>query len=565
MAEYNPLSNREKITIFLPLVVTLALAGGTWLGFKLATRQQQSYATISEGGRPYSGKTSKVEEVMRFIDARYLETEDKNELEEAALEAVLDELDPHSSYISLDAIQGVNESLSGNFNGIGIEFYLLEDTIYVVGVIEGGPSDSAGLRRGDKIIAINDSIIAGKAIFNNDVINKLKGPAGSTVELDIKRAGKKGTEKVTIRRGQIPMRSVLASYMVTENTGLIKINRFSGTTHEEFITALQHLVQDHQMEHLILDLRHNPGGYLNAATEMLDQLFDSPKLLVYTEGRSYRRKDYNSTGRTNFDISKVVVLINEGSASASEIMAGAIQDNDRGLIIGRRSFGKGLVQEQYKLSDGSALRLTVARYFTPSGRYIQKPYEDTEVSYSDDLRQRYESGELYSRDSIKMTDSTIYRTTNGRIVYGGGGIVPDIFIPLDTTRRNSYFQSMSIVAREYVYKYLDDKRDQLLVQHSTYEDFQQKYQVSEALLEQIVAYGESKEIPKDMTLMNRYKSTLQLEVKAYLADQIYGDMAYYQTVFMKDKMVARAVQEIDRTGSTTAAPSALKIDQETGI
>lgn len=559
MEEYNPLSKREKTTIFLPLLLALALAGGVWLGFELATGQQQSYTVVSEGGKRYSGKTGKVEEILRFVDARYLETENKNQLEEAAIEAVLDELDPHSSYISLEDIQGVNESLSGNFNGIGIEFYLLEDTIYVVGVIEGGPSDSAGLRRGDKIIAINDSIIAGKTIFNSDVIEKLKGPAGSQVELDIKRAGQKKIEKVTITRGQIPMRSVLASYMVTENTGLIKINRFSGTTHEEFTAALEDLVKNHQMEHLILDLRHNPGGYLNAATEMLDQLFDSPKLLVYTEGRSYRRKEYNSTGRTSFDISKVVVLINEGSASASEIMAGAIQDNDRGLIIGRRSFGKGLVQEQYKLSDGSALRLTVARYFTPSGRYIQKPYEDTESSYGDDLRQRYESGELYSRDSIKLLDSTVYRTTNGRIVYGGGGIVPDIFIPLDTTRRNSYFQSMSILAREYVYKYLDDKREQLAAQYPTYEEFQKKYQVSNAILEQVVLYGEQKEVPRDEPLMNKHRKLLKLEIKAYLADQIYGDMAYYQTVFSADKMVARAVQEIERTGEI--APSALKMEE----
>lgn len=559
MEEYNPLSKREKTTIFLPLILALALAGGVWLGFELASGQQQSYTVVSEGGRKYSGKTGKVEEILRFVDARYLETEDKNQLEEAAIEAVLDELDPHSSYISLEDIQGVNESLSGNFNGIGIEFYLLEDTIYVVGVIEGGPSDSAGLRRGDKIIAINDSVIAGKTVFNSDVIEKLKGPAGSQVELDIKRAGKKGTEKVTITRGQIPMRSVLASYMVTENTGLIKINRFSGTTHEEFTAALEDLINNHQMEHLILDLRHNPGGYLNAATEMLDQLFDSPKLLVYTEGRSYRRKEYNSTGRTNFDISKVVVLINEGSASASEIMAGAIQDNDRGLIIGRRSFGKGLVQEQYKLSDGSALRLTVARYFTPSGRYIQKPYEDTETSYGDDLRQRYESGELYSRDSIKLLDSTVYRTTNGRIVYGGGGIVPDIFIPLDTTRRNSYFQSMSILAREYVYKYLDDKREQLAAQYPTYQEFQKKYKVSDAVLEQVVVYGEKKEVARDEPLMRKHKNLLKLEIKAYLADQIFGDMAYYQTVFTADKMVARAVQEIERTGEV--APSALKMEE----
>lgn len=537
----------------------MALAGGTWLGFKLATGQQAPYAVISEGGRTYSGKTGKVEEILRFIDARYLEDEDKTALEEAAVKGLLDKLDPHSSYISLEDIQSVNESLSGNFNGIGIEFYVLEDTIYVVGIIEGGPSDSAGLRRGDKIIAINDSIIAGKPIFNSDVISQLKGTAGSEVKLGIQRAGKKGLEEVTIRRGQIPMRSVLAAYMVTDKIGLIKVNRFSGTTHEEFVAAMGALVTEHDMEHLILDLRHNPGGYLNAATEMLDQLFDSPKLMVYTEGRSYRRKEYNSKGRTQFDISKVVVLINEGSASASEIMAGAIQDNDRGLIIGRRSFGKGLVQEQYKLSDGSALRLTVARYFTPSGRYIQKPYEDTEVSYSDDLRQRYESGELYSRDSIRMTDSTVYRTTNGRIVYGGGGIVPDIFIPLDTTRRNGYFQGMSVLAREYVYKYLDDKRERLAQQYATYDKFYSNYRVSDALLEEIIAYGERKEVTRDEPLFRRYKQALKLEIKAYLADQIYGDMAYYQTIFTADEMVKRAVLEIERTGATTEAPSALKM------
>jgi carboxyl-terminal processing protease len=561
MEDHNPLSNREKITIFLPLVLALVLALGTWLGYEMAASQAQSYAVVSEGGRPYSGKSSKVEEILRFVDARYLEDEDQNALQEAAIRGVLDNLDPHSSYISLEDIQGVNESLSGNFNGIGIEFYLIEDTIYVAGVIAGGPSDSAGLQRGDKIIAVNDSIIAGKTISSADVVGLLKGPADSEVTVTVKRAGGKRTDDVTIRRGQIPMRSVLAAYMVTENTGLIKINRFSGTTSEEFVAALDELVNNQGMEHLILDLRRNPGGYLNAATEMLSELFDSPKLLVYTEGRSYRRKEYNATGRARFDISKVVVLINEGSASASEIMAGAVQDNDRGLIIGRRSFGKGLVQEQYNLSDGSALRLTVARYFTPSGRYIQKPYEDTDLSYNDDLRQRFESGELYSRDSIRMTDSTVYRTTNGRIVYGGGGIVPDIFIPLDTIRRSRYFQDMSALGKAYAYKFLDDKRERLQQQYPTYQEFQKKYRVTDAFLEEIVRYAESRDIERNEPLMQRHKKVLKLEIKAILADQIYGDVAYYQTVFTDDAMVQRAIKEIDRTGGISTAPSALKLEE----
>lgn len=555
MQDNEPLSNKEKINIFLPLVLALALAGGTWLGFKMASSQKSSYVVVSEQGK-YPAKSGKVEEILRFIDARYLEEEPSDKLEDTAIEAVLSELDPHSSYISLDNIERVNESLNGNFEGIGIEFYILEDTIYVVGIIDGGPSDEAGLLKGDKIIMIDDSLVAGKNIYNTNVIDKLKGEAGSPVQLKVKRAGLKTLKEIKITRGEIPMYSVITACMLNKNTGLIKINRFSGTTYEEFMRSLEDLVENQGMEHLILDLRHNPGGYLEAATKILDQLFASRKLLVYTEGRSYRRKEYNSTGKAMFQVNKVAVLIDESSASASEIVAGAIQDNDRGLVIGRRSFGKGLVQEQYRLTDGSALRLTVARYFTPSGRYIQKPYDGSEGLYGDDLRKRYESGELYHRDSIHISDSTVYRTVNGRIVHGGGGIVPDIFIPLDTSRLNAYFQSTSLLGRDYIYKFLDNKRVVLAEQYPTFEDFEANFSISDKFLNQMFDYAESRDLKRDNLLLDKYKEDLKIEIKANLADQLYGEIAYYKTLFSADKMVLRAINEINRTGKD-AQPSAM--------
>jgi carboxyl-terminal processing protease len=555
MQDNEPLSNKEKINIFLPLILALALAGGTWIGFKMASNKNSSYVVVSDQGK-YPAKSGKVEEILRFIDARYLEDEPSNKLEDVAIEAVLKELDPHSSYISLDNIERVNESLNGNFEGIGIEFYILEDTIYVVGVINDGPSDKAGLLKGDKIIMIDDSLVAGKNIYNSNVIDKLKGEAGSPVKIKVKRAGTTELKEVKITRGEIPMYSVLTACMLNKNTGLIKINRFSGTTYEEFMRSVEDLVENQGMKHLILDLRHNPGGYLEAATKILDQLFTARKLLVYTEGRSYRRKEYNSTGKAMFEINKVAVLIDESSASASEIVAGAIQDNDRGLVIGRRSFGKGLVQEQYKLTDGSALRLTVARYFTPSGRYIQKPYDGSEGVYGDDLRKRYESGELYSRDSIHISDSTVYRTVNGRIVHGGGGIVPDIFIPLDTARINAYFQSTSLLGRDYIYKYLDNKRATLMAQYPTFEDFEANFSITNQFLNQLVDYAESKELKRDNNLLGKYKADLKVEIKANLADQLYGEVAYYKTLFSADEMVLRAISEINRT-EKAAQPSAM--------
>lgn len=555
MQGHEPLSNKEKVNIFLPLLLTLALAGGTWLGFELSNNTSNPYVVVSDGGR-YAGQSGKVEEILRFIDARYLEDEAQGKLEDEAINAILNTLDPHSAYIPLDKIERVNETLSGQFDGIGIEFFNLDDTIYVVGVVDNGPSDSAGIKKGDKIIMINDTLVAGKDAFDEQVVDKLKGQSGSTVSLQIQRAGEKKLRKIDIVRGPIPMYSIDVSYMLNKTTGIIKIRRFSGTTYKEFMAALHDLVEEHDLKNLIIDLRENTGGYLEAATKILDQLFPANKLLVYTEGRSYRRKDYYSTGKASFDIEKVAVLIDENSASASEIMAGAIQDNDRGLIIGRRSFGKGLVQEQYKLTDGSALRLTVARYFTPSGRYIQKPYDGSEGSYHDDLRHRYESGELYSKDSIHISDSTIYRTTSGRIVHGGGGIIPDIFIPLDTTLQNAYMLTTLSYLRDFTYKYLDNKRDQLAKDYPTLEDFEKNYKVSNEAFEQFIAYTESKKIQRNSKLLQQNKDYYTRYIKANIADQIFQEIGYFKMLFTDDKMVLRAIQEINRDGSVSK-PSAM--------
>jgi len=556
---HTPLSNKEKISIFLPLMLAIALAGGTWLGFSLASNSRNSYVVVSEGGE-YTGQTGKVEEILRFIDARYLENESINKLEDAAIYAVLNDLDPHSNYIPLDKIERINESLSGNFDGIGIEFFILDDTIYIAGVVADGPSDKAGIERGDKIIMIDDTLVSGEGAFNNKVVDKLKGKAGSKVTVKIQRSGTPELLDFEITRGQIPMHSLDIAYMLNETTGLIKLNRFSGTTYKEFMTALQNLVEKEDMQHLIVDLRGNPGGYLDAATKILDQLFSSRKLLVYTEGRSYNRKEYNSTGNNLFNISKVAVLIDESSASASEIIAGAIQDNDRGLIIGRRSFGKGLVQEQYKLTDGSALRLTVARYFTPSGRYIQKPYDGSHGQYDDDLQHRIESGELYNADSINITDSTIYRTTSGRIVHGGGGIVPDIFIPIDTSLTNPYMLAVSSYIRNYTYKYIDHKRQQLKERYPDFVSFNNTFSVSTTMLNGFHAYLEANNIELQNDILTQNQSFFELQMKSHIADQLFQEEGFYKTLFEKDDMILRAIQEINRNDSENT-PSAMNTEE----
>lgn len=547
----QPLSSREKLNIFLPLLLAITLAGGTWIGYQISAQMRGSYVVVSKDNSRFSPKAGKVDEILRFIDARYLESIEMSKLEDAAIEGMLKNLDPHSSYIAAASLQGVNESLAGGFEGIGVEFYILEDTVYIVGVIPEGPSDKAGMEVGDKIIMIGDSMIAGVGINNKGVIDKLKGEAGSGVEIKVKRNGLETLEEISITRGQIPMRSVDVSYMLDESTGYIKINRFSGKTYIEYMEAMEVLI-DKGMKDLVIDLRRNPGGYLNIAIDMLNQLFEKKKLLVYTESRSYHRKEYNSKGRAMFKIGKIAVLINEGSASASEIMAGAIQDNDRGVVLGRRSFGKGLVQEQYELSDGSALRLTVARYFTPSGRLIQKPYEQEGVDYENDLKKRFDSGELYYQDSIKIADSTKYYTTGGRVVYGGGGVIPDVFVPLDSIDHNPYFLRASNYIPQFVYLYMDKNR-QRLKEIGNLKKFIATYQVSDQLLEEFLLFSEEKGVERLANELKIVKSRLKLNLKAYVAQQLYRELGFYRVLQTEDITIQKAVEELHRGEKTTSS------------
>ncbi|NRA49611.1 MAG: S41 family peptidase, partial [Phaeodactylibacter sp.] len=401
----------NKFSIWLPLLFAIVLVTGMLLGMRMQSTMPKMVVEQEETGVEGIGQ-GKIEEILRYVEAKYVDDVDKEALTEEVIDDLLSKLDPHSNYISAEELMAVNEQLKGNFDGIGVEFMLLEDTIVVVTPLVGGPSESAGILSGDRIVQIADSTIAGVGMNSDDIIRMLRGEKGTDVEIGILRGNETELRRFTVTRDEIPMNSVDVAYMLDETTGYIKVNRFSATTYEEFMKALEGLVENQDMEDLVLDLRHNPGGYLQQATNMLSQLFrDKDKLLVYTEGDAVSRSEYSSTGRNFFDVEDVVVLIDEGSASASEIVAGAIQDHDRGVIVGRRSFGKGLVQEQYKLRDGAALRLTVARYYTPSGRSIQKPYDDPEA-YDLEMYDRYETGELEAAKNMVVEDSTEYYTDN---------------------------------------------------------------------------------------------------------------------------------------------------------
>lgn len=548
--EFAPLTKKERIGVWFPIILAVVLGVGIVIGLELRTQATETYV-MSEDGVKYEHLrgAGKVEEILRFIDARYLEGVEMRDLENAAIKGLLEELDPHSAYIPRERLQDVKESLEGNFDGIGVEFFMLDDTITVVGVVKGGPSDEAGLEVGDKFLEVNDSAIAGQEMEDKEVVRRLKGEAGSSVKLKILRRGKSTPITLEIERGKIPMKSVETAYMLNDQTGYIKVTRFSGTTYKEFMNALEPMI-DAGMEDLVIDLRDNPGGYLNEATKILTQLFKDKRLLVYTEGRSYKRKEYKSTGRAFFKVGKIAILINERSASASEIMAGAIQDNDRGLIVGRRSYGKGLVQEQYDLSDASALRLTVARYYTPSGRLIQRSYEKGLDDYEEDMDRRYNSGELYYEDSIKIVDSTEYRTTGGRLVYGGGGIIPDVFVPIDTITRNPYYLAINNYIVPFVYRYMDEDYSRFDRYNDKLSAYIKDYRVSDQLLEDYYDYalGRSSKLNENAAAWQASQPGVRMFIKAYIAQQLFGDEGFNRVLHQQDDDLKAALRELNRGG-----------------
>lgn len=494
-------------------------------------------------GQSLLGGRNKFSEILNIINQAYVDTVNMDDLEEKTINDLLNTLDPHSVYIPAKDLQVANEQLEGNFEGIGVEFNILNDTIMVVSAINGGPSQELGIQAGDRIIEVDKKPVAGVGIENDQVFKLLRGPKGSAVEVLIYRPDTRSKIPYTIKRNTIPIYSVDVNMMLDKETGYIKISRFAANTHEEFVKAFNQLLLQ-GMQNLVIDLRGNPGGYLTAATEISDELLDDNKMIVYTQGRAQPKAEYKAEKKGLFEKGKLVVLIDENSASASEIVSGAIQDWDRGVIVGRRSYGKGLVQEPFDLRDGSAVRLTIARYYTPSGRSIQKRYDIGYEAYEEDLLHRIESGEL--EDSTKMFkgDTVIYRTANGRAVYGGGGIMPDVFVPIDTTFGSEFLTRARSegLLNQFAYTYVDNHRKQLK-SYAHVDDFNKRF--NEDLFAQFVMYAEGKGIKGTPNDLKRSGQFINRQLKALVARQLWRDMGYFTVSNTHDRTLQKALSVLN--------------------
>lgn len=496
--------------------------------------------------RPSNGST-KFDALLQYINYAYVDTVNEDKIVEKAIVAMLKELDPHSVYIPKKELKKMNEPLLGNFEGIGIQYNILHDTLTVISPISGGPSEKVGILAGDKIIKVDDENIAGVDLQNSDVQKKLRGKKGTKVNVSIKRFGEKELLNFTITRDKIPIYSVDASYMATPDIAYIKINRFSRTTMQEFKDAMSKL-EKQKFKHLILDLRGNGGGYLQTAIELADQFLDGKRKIVYTEGAKSPQQDYYSHAKGSFEKGKLVVLIDEGSASASEIVSGAIQDYDRGLIIGRRSFGKGLVQKPFSLPDGSAVRLTTARYYTPAGRCIQRPYDKGKEEYYKEFSRRLEHGELVNADSIQLPDSLKFSTINTkRTVYGGGGIMPDIFTAIDTSMSSDYYGKVNRkgLFNEFTLSYVNGKRDELKNKFSNIDDFKKGFNPEKELLENFIAYAEKNEVERNDEQINKSKTYILTLLKALVARNIYNTSAYFEIINDLNPAYIKAIEVLN--------------------
>ncbi|MFA6999123.1 MAG: S41 family peptidase [Victivallaceae bacterium] len=481
---------------------------------------------------------------LQIINFAYVDSVDSPDLVASAIKQMLKELDPHSAYISKEDVERVNEPLEGSFEGIGVTFQIFNDTILVVSPVPGGPSDKLGIFGGDKIVKIDGVSAVGEKINNEYVMERLRGKKGTTVSVSVKRAGKKALIVFDIVRDKIPLNSIDAAYMASPEIGYIKLTRFSKTSMDEFRESLQEL-REEGMQDLILDLRSNSGGYLNIAVELSDEFLPDDKLIVYTEGLRQPRENFYSTSTGSFDKNgRVIVLINEASASASEIVSGAIQDWDRGLVLGRRSFGKGLVQRPFRLPDGALIRLTTARYHTPTGRCIQKPYDDGVEEYFKDFKNRLEHGELVSADSIHFPDSLQYLTPAGRTVYGGGGIMPDIFIPIDSTRFSDYYIDLvrKQVFNTYTMSYLDKNRAQILSQYPDVDAFKTGFVVDDEMYSDFKAKAAEAKVVRDADEKYYYPDEdLKLQIKALLARNLWDAEAYFVVINTIDTELSAAI------------------------
>ena len=534
-----------KKNVYAAAALFLCIVGGVLLGNMLARRANlrnnaNSLSTLVKAW----GKGNRVDELLRLIDAQYVDTVDVERLTEDAIFAVMEDLDPHSVYIPADELEMVNSELEGSFSGIGVQFNIQNDTIMVVAVISGGPSEKVGILAGDRVVEVNDTAFVGDAISNEKVMKKLRGPKGTQVKLGIKRHGTPELLHFTVTRGDVPVNSVDIAYMIEPGVGFIRVSKFAATTYQEFLNGLASL-RSQGAQKFIVDLRENSGGLLDQVVMMVNEFLPRGQMIVYSEGKAYPRFDSRADGSGSFIGQPLVVIIDEFSASASEIFAGAIQDNDRGLIVGRRSFGKGLVQQQMDLSDGSAVRLTVARYYTPTGRSIQKPYEQGKGDeYEMDLMNRFMHGEFDSRDSIHLADSLVYHTPAGRTVYGGGGIMPDVFVPRDTTDYTPYFNQVLNhgYTYQFAFQYADKHREQLN-QYKNWEDME-RYLTQSDMLREFVAYAEDKGVKPDWKEINQSRHLLERHLAAYITRNILGEEGFFPLFYKYDPTVKRALQEM---------------------
>lgn len=534
---------RSPFAIKLPFLLSIAIAAGVFIGATMFGKSSNS----SKNGDPLK-LAIKYRDILNYIDQNYVDTVNTTELVDYSITKMLEKLDPHSVYIPAQEVEAASQELKGSFEGVGIEFSLVKDTIYVVAPISGGPSESVGIKSGDKIIKVNDENVAGVGITNKGVFDRLRGSKGSKVRLKILRKEMKELLSFEITRDKIPQFSIDVSYMVDHKTGYIKMSHFSSTTYDEFRKALTELT-DQGMTQLMLDLRDNPGGLLDRAIRICDELLAEGNLIVYTKSKDGRFDErFEATDRGSFQTQPIIVLMNEGSASASEIVSGAIQDNDRGLIVGRRSFGKGLVQLPINLTDGSELRLTISRYYTPSGRSIQKPYTSGKLEdYEMEVYKRFKHGELFTADSTKFNDSLKYYTKKGRIVYGGGGIMPDYFVPRDTSMISKYL--ISLVAsnniREFALNYAFKNKKSL--EKMKYDNFLKNFQVTDQLLKEIIQLGEKNKVEFKKEEFEQSKEFIKNQVKAIIARTVWGNKQAYPIFHQLDHEFQEALKLFDKT------------------
>ena len=539
--------NKHHSSRFTPIVIAISVIIGMLIGTFFANRFAGNRLNI------INTSSNKINDLLHYIDDQYVDTVDIANIVEQAMPRILAELDPHSSYISADNAQTANDDLKGSFSGIGVQFTIKNDTVYVTNIINGGPAEKVGMMAGDRIIQVDDSPYVGKIVTNEETLHRLKGEKGSKVKLGVMRLGSDKPLSFSVVRGDIPVKSIDATYMINKELGYIRINKFGETTYPELLIALAQLEQEH-FKGLIVDLRNNNGGYLRSAIQTVNEFLPDDQLIVYTEGRKMKREDFKSDGRGAYQNLPLIVLTDEGTASAAEIFAGAIQDNDRGVIVGRRSFGKGLVQQPIPFSDGSLIHLTVARYYTPSGRCIQKPYGNgDDKDYEYDILYRYQHGEFFNADSIQHTGAT-YKTSIGREVYGGGGITPDYFVAEDTTEFTSYYQEVATKGHisQFCFEYTDKNRSKFDGMKTTDEVLKQLKR--DRITQQFINYCDNKGVKRRNNMILRSQRLIERVLHSSVIYNLLGMEEYLQYINEDDVTIKKAIELFEKALTRPTLP-----------